>query len=205
MPNNRLVRSASVVARQWGDELFHEFSSPTQLAVARLESRVGSRNYHPLPVVLCKGKGHQVWDIDGRAYLDFLGAYSSVNQGHCHPRIVQAVREQASVLTLTSRAFYTDTLSVFEDKITRLLKFDRVLPMNTGAEAVETSIKLWYVTAHIPNPATGELTPLRARAHVDASRRWGYRVKGIMPNEARIIFMDQNFVRAIRKARPRAS
>jgi ornithine--oxo-acid transaminase len=165
--SKQLHRTASMVAKQWGDELLHEFKSPSQLAIAQLEGKVGSRNYHPLPVVLCRGLKHNVWDIDGTKYMDFLGAYSSVNQGHCHPRIVEAVRKQADILTLTSRAFYTDTLSIFEDKITKLLGYDRVLPMNTGAEAVETSIKI--------------------------CRRWGYRVKGIPAGKARLIFMDGNF------------
>ena len=108
----------------------------------RLENQHGAHNYHPLPVVLAKGEGVYVWDVEGKRYYDFLSAYSAVNQGHCHPKLVDAMTKQAQTLTLTSRAFYNDKLGVYEKKITELFGFDKVLPMNSGAEAVETAIKL---------------------------------------------------------------
>ncbi|MBO9593632.1 MAG: ornithine--oxo-acid transaminase [Niabella sp.] len=132
-----------------------------------LEEAYGAHNYHPLPVVLSKGKGVFVWDVDNNRYYDFLSGYSAVNQGHCHPRIVAAFVEQAQRLTLTSRAFYNDQLGDFEKYITTLLGYDKVLPMNTGVEAVETGIKL--------------------------CRKWAYEVKGIPENEAVIIVCEQNF------------
>ncbi|MGJ7031709.1 ornithine--oxo-acid transaminase [Niabella hirudinis] len=132
-----------------------------------LEEACGAHNYHPLPVVLSKGKGVFVWDVDNNRYYDFLSGYSAVNQGHCHPRIVAAFTEQAQRLTLTSRAFYNDKLGDFEKYITGLLGYDKVLPMNTGVEAVETGIKL--------------------------CRKWAYEVKGIPENEALIIVCEQNF------------
>ena len=132
-----------------------------------LESRYGAHNYHPLPVVLTKGKGVHVWDVEGKRYYDFLSGYSAVNQGHCHPEILQAFIEQAQQLTLTSRAFYNDQLGEYEKFITELFGYDKVLPMNTGVEAVETAIKL--------------------------SRRWAYAVKGVPENKARIIVCAQNF------------
>src|SRR5690606_26302683 len=107
-----------------------------------LENKYGAHNYHPLPVVLSKGEGVYVWDVDEKRYYDFLSAYSAVNQGHCHPRIIKAMIEQAQKLTLTSRAFYSDMLGVFEKYATEYFGFDKLLPMNTGAEAVETAIKL---------------------------------------------------------------
>lgn len=132
-----------------------------------LEEAYGAHNYHPLPVVLSKGKGVFVWDVADNRYYDFLSGYSAVNQGHCHPRIVAAFTEQAQQLTLTSRAFYNDKLGSFEQYITNLLGYDKVLPMNTGVEAVETGIKL--------------------------CRKWAYEVKGIPENEAVIIVCEQNF------------
>lgn len=132
-----------------------------------LEQEYGAHNYQPLPVVLSKGKGTKVWDVDGKEYFDFLSAYSAVNQGHCHPKIVQALTEQASKLTLTSRAFFNDCLGEYEKFITEFFLYDRVLPMNTGVEGGETAIKL--------------------------ARRWGYDVKGIAPNKARVLFANQNF------------
>lgn len=132
-----------------------------------LESRHGAHNYHPLPVVLARGEGVYLWDVEGKRYYDFLSAYSAVNQGHCHPRIVQALKDQAETLTLTSRAFYNDTLGVFEKYITEYFGYDKVLPMNTGAEAVETAIKL--------------------------CRKWGYEKKGIPDEMAKIIVCEQNF------------
>jgi ornithine--oxo-acid transaminase len=132
-----------------------------------LEDKYGAHNYHPLPVVLAKGEGVYVWDVEGKKYFDFLSAYSAVNQGHCHPKIVNALVEQAKVLTLTSRAFYNDSLGVYEKYVTEYFGFDKVLPMNTGAEAVETAIKL--------------------------CRKWGYEKKGVAENQANIIVCDGNF------------
>lgn len=132
-----------------------------------LEDKHGAHNYHPLPVVLSKGEGVYVWDVEGKRYYDFLSAYSAVNQGHCHPKIVGAMAEQAQTLTLTSRAFYNDVLGVYEKYVTDYFGFDKVLPMNTGAEAVETAIKL--------------------------CRKWAYEKKGIAENEAKIIVCEGNF------------
>ena len=131
------------------------------------ESNYGAHNYHPLPVVLEKGEGVFVWDVDGKKYYDFLSAYSAVNQGHCHPEIIGAMVEQAQKLTLTSRAFYNDQLGVYEEYVTKYFGFDKVLPMNTGAEAVETALKL--------------------------CRKWAYEVKGIDENQAQIIVCENNF------------
>lgn len=132
-----------------------------------LEEAYGAHNYHPLPVVLSKGEGVFVWDVEGNKYLDFLSAYSAVNQGHCHPYVLKAFIEQASKLTLTSRAFHNDALGEFCEYITRYFGYNKVLPMNTGAEAVETAIKL--------------------------CRKWAYEVKGIKDQEANIIVFCQNF------------
>ena len=139
----------------------------TSQKAMELEDKYGAHNYHPLPVVLSKGEGVYVWDVEGKKYFDFLSAYSAVNQGHCHPRIVQAMIDQAKVLTLTSRAFYNDALGVYEEYITRYFGFDKVLPMNTGAEGVETALKL--------------------------CRKWAYTKRGIPENEAKIIVCEGNF------------
>ena len=133
----------------------------------RLEDKHGAHNYHPLPVVLAKGEGVYVWDVEGKRYFDFLSAYSAVNQGHCHPKIVSAMKEQAETLTLTSRAFYNDVLGPYEKYVTEYFNFDKVLPMNTGAEAVETAIKL--------------------------CRKWAYEKKGITEDQAKIIVCENNF------------
>ena len=132
-----------------------------------LENEFGAHNYHPLPVVLNRGEGVYVWDVEGKRYYDFLSAYSAVNQGHCHPKIIGALINQAQKLTLTSRAFYNDQLGLFEEYITNYFGFDKVLPMNTGAEAVETALKL--------------------------CRKWAYEVKGIAEHEAQIIVCENNF------------
>jgi ornithine--oxo-acid transaminase len=132
-----------------------------------LEARYGAHNYHPLPVVLSRGEGVFLWDPEGRRYFDFLSAYSAVNQGHCHPRIVAALVEQARTLALTSRAFYNDRLGPFEKHVTELFGFDKVLPMNSGAEGVETALKL--------------------------ARRWGYARKGIPDGEAKVVVCEGNF------------
>ena len=132
-----------------------------------LENKYGAHNYHPLPVVLNRGEGVYVWDVEGKKYYDFLSAYSAVNQGHCHPKIVQALVEQAQSLTLTSRAFYNDVLGTYEKFITELFGYDKVLPMNTGVEGGETALKL--------------------------CRKWAYKVKGITENKAKILFAENNF------------
>ncbi|XP_014469559.1 PREDICTED: ornithine aminotransferase, mitochondrial [Dinoponera quadriceps] len=131
------------------------------------ESKYGAHNYHPLPVAVCKAQGVFMWDVEGKRYFDFLSAYSAVNQGHCHPRIYKAMIDQAKNLTLTSRAFYSDVLGEFEEYITKLFGYDKWLPMNTGVEGGETACKL--------------------------ARRWGYNIKGIPPNKAKIIFAEGNF------------
>ena len=133
----------------------------------KLEDQYGAHNYHPLPVVLNRGEGVYVWDVEGKRYYDFLSAYSAVNQGHCHPKIIKALQDQASTLTLTSRAFYNDVLGKYEEYVTSYFGFDKVLPMNTGAEAVETAIKL--------------------------CRKYAYEKKGIAENEAEIIVCENNF------------
>jgi ornithine--oxo-acid transaminase len=132
-----------------------------------LEERYGAHNYHPLPVVLAKGEGVFLWDPEGKKYYDFLSAYSAVNQGHCHPKIVRALIEQAQTLCLTSRAFYNNTLGPYEKYITEYFGYDMLLPMNSGAEAVETALKL--------------------------ARKWGYKIKGIAPDSALLIFCEGNF------------
>ena len=132
-----------------------------------LENQYGAHNYHPLPVVLHKGEGIFVWDVEDKKYFDFLSAYSAVNQGHCHPKIIEALNVQSRKLTLTSRAFHNDQLGPFEQYITNLLGYDRVLPMNTGVEGGETAVKL--------------------------ARKWGYTVKGIPTNQAKVIFAAGNF------------
>jgi len=132
-----------------------------------LEQKFGAHNYHPIPVVLNRGKGVFVWDVDDKKYYDFLSGYSAVNQGHCHPRIIEALIEQAQKLTLTSRAFHSSLLGEYEQLISSYFGYDKVLPMNTGVEAGETAIKL--------------------------ARRWGYKVKGIPTNQAKIIFATGNF------------
>ncbi|MDN3492130.1 ornithine--oxo-acid transaminase [Winogradskyella bathintestinalis] len=139
----------------------------TSQQAINLENKYGAHNYHPLPVVLSRGEGVFVWDVEGKKYYDFLSAYSAVNQGHCHPRIVGAMTEQAQTLTLTSRAFYNDMLGKFEKYASETFKFDKLLPMNTGAEAVETALKI--------------------------CRKWAYEVKGIDENEAEIVVCENNF------------
>jgi ornithine--oxo-acid transaminase len=139
----------------------------TQADYIAKEDKYGVYNYHPLPVVLEKGQGIHVWDTDGRQYFDFLSAYSAVNQGHCHPKIISALQEQASILTLTSRAFHNNRLGMFEEMITQLFGFDRVLPMNTGVEACESAVKL--------------------------ARKWAYEVKGVPNDRAKIVFASGNF------------
>ncbi len=139
----------------------------TSKMAMELEDKYGAHNYHPLPVVLSKGKGPKVWDAEGKEYFDFLSAYSAVNQGHCHPKIVGAMVDQAQTLTLTSRAFYSDVLGVYEKYITEYFGYDKVLPMNSGAEGDETALKL--------------------------TRKWAYEKKGVPEGEAKIIVCENNF------------
>ncbi|XP_017494354.1 PREDICTED: ornithine aminotransferase, mitochondrial-like [Rhagoletis zephyria] len=131
------------------------------------EDKYGAHNYHPLPVALAKGKGVYVWDVEGKQYYDFLSAYSAVNQGHCHPRIVATLQAQAEILTLTSRAFYNNVLGEFEEYITKLFGYEKFLPMNTGVEACESAVKV--------------------------ARRWAYDVKGVPENQAKVLFVEDNF------------
>jgi len=132
-----------------------------------LEDNYGAHNYHPIPVVIAKGKGVKVWDLEGKEYFDFLSAYSAVNQGHCHPKIIQALKDQAERVTLTSRAFYNSELGAYEKFITEYFGYEKVLPMNTGVEGGETAVKL--------------------------ARKWGYNVKGIAENQAKVVFVEGNF------------
>jgi ornithine--oxo-acid transaminase len=132
-----------------------------------LENKYGAHNYHPLPVVLAKGEGVYLWDVEGKRYFDFLSAYSAVNQGHCHPRIIQSLKDQAEKMTLTSRAFFNDVLGPYEKYITEYFGFEKVLPMNTGAEAVETALKI--------------------------CRKWAYEVKGVAAKDAVIVVCENNF------------
>ena len=148
-------------------EKYYIESRHTASALMEMEDTYGAHNYHPLPVVLSRGEGVHVWDVDGKRYYDFLSAYSAVNQGHCHPKIIQALIEQVQKLTLTSRAFYNDKLGVYEKYITEYFGFEKVLPMNTGAEAVETALKL--------------------------CRKWAYQKKQIPENNAQIVVCAENF------------
>ncbi|XP_063231292.1 ornithine aminotransferase, mitochondrial isoform X1 [Bacillus rossius redtenbacheri] len=139
----------------------------TSQEVFAREDKYGAHNYHPLPVALCRGKGVHVWDVEGKQYYDFLSSYSAVNQGHCHPKIVAALKQQADILTLASRAFYSDVLGEYEEYATRLFGYDKILPMNTGVEGGETACKL--------------------------ARKWGYLKKKIPKNQAKIVFAENNF------------
>lgn len=141
--------------------------SPVTAAYLQLEEKFGAHNYHPIPVVLEKGEGIYLWDVEGKKYVDFLSGYSAVNQGHCHPKIIQALTQQAQKLTLTSRAFHNNLLGQYEQYITQYFHYDKVLPMNTGVEGGETAIKL--------------------------ARRWAYAKKGVAENKAKIIFAEGNF------------
>ncbi|GAB4495580.1 MAG: ornithine--oxo-acid transaminase [Saprospiraceae bacterium] len=142
-------------------------TAATSADLMELEDRYNAHNYHPIPVVLERGRGVHVWDVEGKRYYDFLSAYSAVNQGHCHPRIIRALTEQAQKLTLTSRAFYNNLLGVYAEFITHFFGYDRVLPMNTGVEGVETAIKI--------------------------ARKWAYNIKGVPDGQAKIIFVEGNF------------
>ncbi|KAJ4941110.1 hypothetical protein JOQ06_027397 [Pogonophryne albipinna] len=174
--SRNLSRVAPVLSRS-----VHSGTRPASTAASKLkfdrqltpediytrEDKYGAHNYHPLPVALERGKGIYVWDVDGNRYYDFLSAYSAVNQGHCHPKIIAALNAQASKLTLTSRAFYNNVLGAYEEYITGLFGYDKVLPMNTGVEGGETACKL--------------------------ARKWAYTVKGVPKNQAKIVFADGNF------------
>lgn len=141
--------------------------TPLTRKVIDLEHQKSCHNYHPIPVVIKKGEGVYLWDIHDKRYFDFLSAYSAVNQGHCHPRIIDVLKKQASTLTLTSRAFHNDQFGPYADYITNLLGYDKVLPMNTGVEAGESAIKL--------------------------ARKWAYQVKGVEANKAKVVFANNNF------------
>lgn len=170
----RLVQKSAAARRQL-DSKVRSFSAAAQepplsdasASFIELEEKHGAHNYHPLPVVLTKGEGTRVWDIDGNKYFDFLSAYSAVNQGHCHPKIISALTEQAHKMTLTSRAFHNDCLGPYVEFMTSYFGYDRILPMNTGVEGGETAIKL--------------------------ARKWAYEVKGVPKNQARVIFAENNF------------
>lgn len=166
-----LAKSSTSIIRHHGRQhaksTAASFSTRSAAECMALEEKYGAFNYAPLPVVLTKGKGTKVWDTEGKEYFDFLSAYSAVNQGHCHPKIIAALTEQAQNLTLTSRAFYNDSLGEYCEYAANYFGMDRILPMNTGVEGGETAIKL--------------------------ARRWGYSVKGIAPNKARVLFANQNF------------
>ena len=148
-------------------EVLTNTTTASSAELMELEDRYNAHNYHPLPVVLERGRGVHVWDVEGKRYYDFLSAYSAVNQGHCHPRIIRALTEQAQKLTLTSRAFYNNLLGEYAQFVTRYFGYDRVLPVNTGVEAVETAIKL--------------------------ARRWAYEIKGVPAGQAKLIFVEGNF------------
>jgi len=174
MMMNRVAAKVAKQGRQPVKPAIAAFSTSQEVSSSNsasdcidLEEKYGAFNYAPLPVVLQKGVGTKVWDVEGKEYFDFLSAYSAVNQGHCHPKIIGALTEQAQNLTLTSRAFHNDALGEYCEFVTDYFGMDRVLPMNTGVEGGETAVKL--------------------------ARKWGYMVKGIQPNKARVIFANQNF------------
>jgi len=154
-------------AKKWSGVLANFRRSITSQQVFDREAKFGAHNYKPLPVALARGQGVFVWDVENKRYFDFMSAYSAVNQGHCHPKIVKALQEQASVFTLSSRAFYNNVLGEYEEFMTKLFRYDKLLPMNTGVEAAETSVKL--------------------------ARRWAYDVKGVKRYNAKILFAENNF------------
>ncbi len=166
LKNQKLISTFAGISKNLNKNIMESIKMTSADYIAR-EEKYGAHNYHPLPVVLERGEGVHVWDVEGKQYYDFLSAYSAVNQGHCHPKIVEAMKEQASILTLTSRAFYNNTLGEFEEYVTKLFGYDKVLPMNTGAEAVETALKL--------------------------ARKWAYKVKNIRSSDAKIVVCKNNF------------
>ena len=161
--SHRLYSATSSTA----PDVYEKAAASSSELIIEKESRYGAHNYHPLPAVLCRGSGIFVWDVEGKRYYDFLSGYSALNQGHTHPKIVAALAEQAAKLTLTSRDFCNDALEEFAEYATQLFGYDRLLPMNTSAEAVDTAVKL--------------------------ARRWGYAVKGIPDNKAKVYFAEGNF------------
>lgn len=165
--SRRHFRTTTISAQQQPSSSQQQPPQLSSEQVIEREHKFSAHNYHPLPVALSRASGVQMWDVEGRRYLDFLAAYSAVNQGHGHPRIVAALVEQAQRLALTSRAFYSDVLGEYSEYMTQLFGYDRVLPMNTGVEGGETACKL--------------------------ARRWGYDVKGIATNQAEIVFAEGNF------------
>lgn len=165
--SKHLTRCLSLSSASNGVPSTPDNVSEKAAAIYAREDKYGAQNYAPIPVALCKGKDVFVWDVDGKQYFDFLSAYSALNQGHCHPKIVNALKTQAEILTLTSRAFYSDALGEFEEYATNLFGYDRILPMNSGAEGGETACKL--------------------------ARKWAYKVKGVPDNQAQIIFAENNF------------
>ncbi|CAG0880934.1 unnamed protein product [Cyprideis torosa] len=167
LPRLRKMPSESRPANNGGSVVSMSTLSSKTTALIEREEKFGAHNYGPIPVVITRGKGVKVWDVDGKEYYDFLAAYSAVNQGHCHPRILKAMTDYASILTLTSRAFYNDKLGAYEEYVTKLFGYDKLLPMNTGVEAAETAVKL--------------------------ARRWGYEVKLIPENQAKVVFAEGNF------------
>jgi len=160
-----LARVSPKLSRSFSTKVLNDSAKAAQFI--QQEHKFGAHNYHPLPVVLAKGLGCKVWDVDGKEYFDFLSAYSAVNQGHCHPKIIAALTEQAGTIALTSRAFHNNMLGPYEEYVTNFFGYDKVLPMNTGVEGGETAIKL--------------------------ARKWAYEVKGVAPNQARILFAEENF------------
>jgi len=160
-----LARFSPKVSRSFSTKVLNDSAKAAQYI--QQEHKYGAHNYHPLPVVLAKGLGCKVWDVDGKEYFDFLSAYSAVNQGHCHPKIIAALAEQAGTIALTSRAFHNNKLGPYEEYVTNFFGYDKVLPMNTGVEGGETAIKL--------------------------ARKWAYEVKGVAPNQARVLFAQENF------------
>uniref|UniRef100_A0A1B6ML76 Ornithine aminotransferase n=1 Tax=Graphocephala atropunctata TaxID=36148 RepID=A0A1B6ML76_9HEMI len=163
---SKLLRRTFKCVKLQSNGLSGQPSLTSEQVFAR-EAKFGAHNYHPLPVALSKGQGVYVWDVEGKKYFDFLSAYSAVNQGHCHPRIINTLKEQAEILTLTSRAFYSNVLGEYEEYITKMFGYDKVLPMNTGVEGGETACKL--------------------------ARKWGYKTKKIPKDKARILFAEGNF------------
>ena len=166
LPTKKIAQNSTAVRSYFASAVAEKKALTAQECID-LEDKYGAHNYAPLPVVLSRGEGTKLFDIDGKSYFDFLSAYSAVNQGHCHPKIIGALTDQAKTLTLTSRAFYNDCLGEYSEYITNYFGYDRVLPMNTGVEGGETAVKL--------------------------ARRWGYEVKGIPKNQARVLFANDNF------------
>lgn len=166
-PDGSSLNAKAASFEPTGGPVASAYHASSSSAAISAEAEYAAHNYHPLPIVFSKALGCSVWDPEGKHYLDFLSAYSAVNQGHCHPKLVQALVDQASRLTLSSRAFYNDVFPKFAETITKMLGFEMVLPMNTGAEAVETAVKI--------------------------ARKWGYKSKGIPENKALVFSVEENF------------